>query len=92
VEHRDVAEPTPWFTGLLVTALSGFVVCFLTLALMLGFGSRALWLGVLAGVVVTAVLAPSVLLIRRAPGWRWLAYGTELGLVAGWLTWLGHVA
>jgi hypothetical protein len=92
MEHRDVAEPTPWFTGLAVTGLSGFVVCFVTLTLMFGFGSRALWLGFLAGAVVAAGLTPSMVLLRRVPGWRWAAYGAALGLVVGWLGWVGHVA
>jgi hypothetical protein len=85
-------EPTPWFTGLAVTALSGFVVSFAMLALLLGLGSSGRWLGVLSGVVVTAGLVPPAVLMRRLPGWRWLAFGTALGLVVGWLVWLGNLA
>jgi hypothetical protein len=90
-DDRSPGEPTPWFTGLAVTALSGFVVCSAMLALMLRLGSSGLLLGLLAGVVVTAGLVPAAVLMRRMPGWRWLALGTALGLAVAWLVWLGNL-
>jgi hypothetical protein len=90
-DERVSGEPAPWFTGLAVTALSAFVIGFAMLALMLGLGAFARWLGLLAGVIVTAGLAPSVLLLRRVLGWRWAAYGIALGLVVGWLAWLANL-
>jgi Protein of unknown function (DUF2537) len=78
-------EPTPWLTGLTVSALVAIVTvaAVLTLAITLAETSALLAIG--ANVVVTAGLAPSVWLARRVLIWRWVALGVATGLAAGWV-------
>ncbi|MGH3493691.1 MAG: DUF2537 domain-containing protein [Sciscionella sp.] len=81
-------EPVPWGVGIGVSALSGFVVLFGMLALAFGLGVSAWWLALLANLVVTAGLAPSVNLMRRLPVWRWVAHGMAIAMVLAWIGWL----
>jgi hypothetical protein len=78
-------EPTPWATGLTVTALVAAMVgaldVILTGALAASFG----WLSVPANVLIGLGMAPSIWLMRRVPFWRWIGYGVALGLVLAWL-------
>lgn len=78
-------EPTPWLTGLTVSALLAVVTlsAVLTLAITLSDTSALLALG--ANVVVTAGLAPSIWLARRVLIWRWVALGVAAGLALGWV-------
>nr|WP_225954209.1 DUF2537 domain-containing protein [Kibdelosporangium phytohabitans] len=78
-------EPTPWLTGLTVSALMALVTvsAVLTLAVTLSDTSAFLALG--ANVVVTAGLAPSIWLARRVLIWRWVALGVASGLALGWI-------
>jgi hypothetical protein len=77
-------EPTPWATGLAVSAFVATVVLFsvVTLTNALADNSGLLALG--ANVLVAAGLAPSVWLARDTPGWRWAAFGVIGGLLAAW--------
>ena len=79
------AEPTPWATGLLVSAFAFTLVVFAigTLASTLNENSALLAVG--ANVVVTGGLLPSVWLTRSVPVWRWVAYGVAGGIAAGWV-------
>lgn len=79
------AEPTPWGTGLLVSAFALVLVVFavVTLASTLSETSPLLALG--ANVVVTAGLLPSVWLTRAVPIWRWVAFGVVAGIFASWV-------
>ena len=83
-------EPTPWATGLTVTAmvaaLAAALDIILTTALARSFG----WLAVPANVLIGAGMAPSLWLMRRLPFWRWIGYGIGLGLVLAWLGLLVH--
>nr|WP_042192535.1 DUF2537 domain-containing protein [Kibdelosporangium sp. MJ126-NF4]CTQ94671.1 hypothetical protein [Kibdelosporangium sp. MJ126-NF4] len=79
-------EPTPWLTGLTVSALMALVTlsAVLTLAITLSDTSALLAIG--ANVVVTAGLAPSIWLARRVLIWRWVALGVVSGLALGWIS------
>ncbi|HEX9338942.1 MAG TPA: DUF2537 domain-containing protein [Pseudonocardiaceae bacterium] len=79
------AEPTPWATGLTVTAFSAAVVLLVVVALSLALGAASNWLALIANVVIALGLAPSVWLARRAPVWRWVAYGVVAGIVIAWI-------
>jgi Protein of unknown function (DUF2537) len=78
-------EPTPWLTGLTVSALVAVVAlsAVLTLAVTLSETSALLAIG--ANIVVTGGLAPSVWLARRVLIWRWVALGVAAGLAFGWV-------
>ncbi|MGW4483211.1 DUF2537 domain-containing protein [Amycolatopsis sp. NPDC004368] len=79
-------EPTPWLTGLTV---SGFAAVLVTVAMLALAGTLARetsgWIALLASVVVTAGIGPSLWLGRRLPIVRWAVYGAAVGIVAAWL-------
>ncbi|TNC28170.1 DUF2537 domain-containing protein [Amycolatopsis alkalitolerans] len=78
-------EPTPWGTGLVVAGFVATVVITAMLALAAALAEEtAGWVVLLAAVVVTAGLAPSLWLARRLPIVRWLALGAAAGCVLAW--------
>ncbi|MGH3906517.1 MAG: DUF2537 domain-containing protein [Pseudonocardiaceae bacterium] len=77
-------EPTPWATGLPVSAATAVIVGVALLALSDGLDSAGAWLVVLANLVVAAGLAPSIWLGRATPIWRWVAYGAATGILLTW--------
>ena len=78
-------EPTPWATGLTVTALTAVIVGIALFSLSVGLATVGIWPVVLANLLVAAGLAPSMWLARSTPTWRWVAYGADTG---GPLTWI----
>lgn len=79
-------EPTPWATGLPVSAATVVIVGVALLALSDGLSSVHAWLVVLANLVVAGGLAPSIWLARATPIWRWVAYGAATGILLTWIT------
>ncbi|HZA15823.1 MAG TPA: DUF2537 domain-containing protein [Pseudonocardiaceae bacterium] len=78
-------EPTPWATGLTVTALTAVIVGIALFSLSLGLATVGIWPVVLANLLVAAGLAPSLWLARATPIWRWVAYGAATGIPLTWL-------
>jgi hypothetical protein len=78
-------EPTPWATGLTVLGFVAVVVAALDLALTATLRAEYRWVWIPANLLVGIGLAPTVLLLRRTPFWRWIAYGIAAGLIIGWL-------
>lgn len=78
-------EPTPWATGLTVTALTAVIVGIALFSLSLGLATVGIWPVVLANLLVAAGLAPSMWLARATPIWRWVAYGAATGIPLTWL-------
>jgi hypothetical protein len=78
-------EPTPWATGLAVSAATAVLVGVALLALSEGLASIRPWAVVLGNLVVAAGLAPSMWLARATPTWRWVAYGTAGGILLTWI-------
>lgn len=83
--ERYAPEPTPWATGLTVTGFTTGLVLIIVVALSLALGDASRWLALIANVVIAVGLAPSVWLARRAPVWRWVAYGVVAGIVTAWI-------
>ncbi|HJP74556.1 MAG TPA: DUF2537 domain-containing protein [Pseudonocardiaceae bacterium] len=79
------AEPTPWFTGLVVSAFAAVIVLFAVIALSEALGAASRWLAVAANVIIALGLAPSIWLARNVPVWRWVAYGVIGGIVLAWI-------
>ncbi len=77
-------EPTPWATGLTVSAMAAAVVVVALLSLSQDLAPNGAWLVVLANLLVAAGLTPSIWLARATPIWRWLAYGTAAGIALAW--------
>ncbi|HEY0638526.1 MAG TPA: DUF2537 domain-containing protein [Pseudonocardiaceae bacterium] len=78
-------EPTPWATGLVVSAFAASVVLAALVTLVRGLADVTWLLGALGLIVVTAGLAPSIWLARRTPLWRWVSYGVAGGIVLSWI-------
>lgn len=79
-------EPTPWLTGLTVSAFVAAVIVVAMLALASTLAREtAGWLALLASVVVTAGITPSLWLARRVPIVRWASYGAAAGIVIAWI-------
>ncbi|WP_409184761.1 DUF2537 domain-containing protein [Amycolatopsis sp. VS8301801F10] len=83
---RTPDEPTPWATGLTVSAFAAAVVIVAMLALA-GTLARetSTWLALIASLVVTGGVAPSLWLGRKVPILRWAVYGAGGGLVLAWI-------
>jgi len=81
----DDAEPTPWATGLAVSAFTAVVVAVGDVALSRAFAEAFGLLWVPANILVALGLAPSLHLLRFTPFWRWPALGAAAGLAAAWV-------
>jgi hypothetical protein len=77
--------PTPWATGLAVSAFFAVLVAVGDVALSRAFSEAFGLLWVPANLLVAIGLAPSLHLMRRVPFWRWPAIGAAAGLVAAWV-------
>jgi len=81
----DDAEPTPWATGLAVSAFTAVVVAVGDIALSRAFAEAFGMLWVPANILVALGLAPSLHLLRVTPFWRWPALGAAVGLAVAWV-------
>lgn len=86
--QRPPAEPTPWATGITVSAFSLAAVVFAMVVLSTTLGEISQWLAFAANAVVTLGLAPTISITRLLPVWRWVAHGAAIGIVLGWLAWV----
>ena len=78
-------EPTPWATGLTVSVVAAAIIVIALLNLSQGLAPNGTGFVVLANLLVAAGLAPSIWLGRATPTWRWVAYGTAVGIVLTWI-------
>jgi hypothetical protein len=85
-EPGPPAEPTPWATGLTVSASTAVLVGIGLLSLSQALESTGRGVVALANLLAAAGLTPSIWLARHTPVWRWLAYGAAAGIVLTWLT------
>jgi hypothetical protein len=78
-------EPTPWATGLLVSAFFAVLVAIADIVLVNAFAGTFGLLWVPANLLLTAGTAPSLWTVRQVPFWRWPALGAAAGLAAAWV-------
>ncbi|MGH3947100.1 MAG: DUF2537 domain-containing protein [Pseudonocardiaceae bacterium] len=78
-------EPTPWATGLTVSAVIAVIVGIALLSLSQGLATVGFWPVVLANLLVVAGLTPSMWLARATPIWRWVAYGAATAIPLTWI-------
>jgi len=86
VPNQPPDEPTPWVTGLTVSAFTAVVVLTTIVTLTAGLADVDPLLALFGNLAVGAGLAPSVWMSRRTPFWRWIAYGVMAGVPTAWLT------
>lgn len=79
------AEPTPWATGLIVSAFAAVVVLAAVVTLVRGLAEVTWLLGAIGLIVVTGGLAPSIWLARHTPLWRWVGFGVAAGIAISWV-------
>ena len=77
--------PTPWATGLTVSAFFAVLVTIGDVVLSRAFAEAFGLLWVAANIVVGLGLSPSLWLARRTPFWRWPALGAAVGLGVAWV-------
>ncbi len=77
--------PTPWATGLAVSAFFAVAVTIGDVVLSRAFAEAFGLLWVPANLVVGLGLSPSLWLARRTPFWRWPALGAAVGLGLAWV-------
>lgn len=83
---RTREEPTPWLTGLTVSVFAAAVVVVAMLALATTLAREtSVWLALIAVLVVTGGVAPSLWLGRKVPILRWAVYGAGGGLALAWI-------
>jgi hypothetical protein len=81
----EPAGPTPWATGLPVTAFFAVLVTIADIVLVNAFAGAFGLLWVPANLLLTAGTVPSLWMTRQVPFWRWPAVGAAGGLVAAWV-------
>ncbi|MGH3451801.1 MAG: DUF2537 domain-containing protein [Haloechinothrix sp.] len=84
--RRTPGEPMPWGTGLTVSAffLAVVLVGMLALSATLARETNG-WITVLAAMLVSGGMAPSLWLGRGVPILRWVCFGAAAGLAASWV-------
>ena len=78
-------NPTPWGTGLTVSAIVAGLVTVILVAVTQGLGEVSPVLAVAVNLGVAAGFAPSIWFGRNVPIWRWVGCGTAVGIVVSWL-------
>lgn len=78
-------EPTPWATGLTVSAVVAVMVGIALLVLSQALVPNGRGVVALSNLLVAVGLTPSIWLGRNTPIWRWVGYGTAAGITLTWL-------
>lgn len=81
----EPAGPTPWVTGLPISAFFAVLVGIADVVLSRAFAGAFGLLWVPANLLVVLGLAPSLYLLRTTPFWRWPALGAATGFGAAWV-------
>ncbi|GAB3283173.1 DUF2537 domain-containing protein [Parasphingorhabdus pacifica] len=77
--------PTPWATGLTVSAAFAAIVVIALTVVTFGLAEVNPLLAGLVNIGVAAGFAPSIWLGRNIEVWRWVALGTAAGIVLAWV-------
>ncbi len=83
--------PTPWSTGLLVTALTAALVAVAIYAFGSALGRINPVLAALINIIAVGGAAPTIWRWRVVPIVRWTVYGAVAGVALGWIALLFSV-
>jgi hypothetical protein len=78
-------DPTPWATGLTISAVVAAMVAVAFVVVTLGLAQINVLVAVVVNLVVAVGFAPSIRLGSRILVWRWVAYGAAAGIVLSWI-------
>ncbi len=78
-------EPTPWATGLAVSAFVAAVIGTAIVVLSMGLLRVHALLAAVLNIIAVGGLAPTVWGWRTTPVVRWFALGAGVGVAWGWL-------
>jgi hypothetical protein len=84
VEWRAGGESTPWATGVALAVFAALVVGVAVWVLSAGLADRPI-VALLVNLLVAGGLAPAMWLSKDLPVLRWIAAGTLVGIVGGWI-------
>jgi hypothetical protein len=85
VGGADPPAPTPWATGLTVSAIVAVIVAVAFVVVTLGLSQVNVLVAVVVNLAVAAGFAPSIRLGSRLLVWRWVAYGAAAGIGLSWI-------
>ncbi len=77
--------PTPWATGLAVSAIVAALMTVALTVVTVGLSTVNVYLAVGVNLAVAAGFAPSIWLGRRVLVWRWVGFGVAAGIAASWI-------
>lgn len=78
-------EPTPWATGLAVSAFVAAVIGTAIVVLSMGLLRVHALLAAVLNIIAVGGLAPTVWGWRTTPVVRWFTFGAGVGVAWGWL-------
>lgn len=85
VSAKQHGGPTPWATGLTISAIVGVIVAIALTVVSLGLSEVNVFVAVAVNLGVAAGFAPSIWLGRNVLVWRWVAFGGAAGIVGAWV-------
>lgn len=81
----DPRTPTPWATGLTVSAVVAVMVAIAFVVVTAGLAQLNGFVAAVVNLAVAAGFAPSIRLGSKILVWRWVAYGAAAGIVVSWI-------
>lgn len=83
--RADPHSPTPWATGLTISAVVALMVAVAFVVVTMGLAQLNVLVAIVVNLAVAAGFTPSIRLGTRVLVWRWVAYGAAAGIVLAWI-------
>lgn len=92
IDEPTLRPPTPWGTGLTVSAFTAVVTGTAIVVLSLGMTRVNPIIAVALNLIAVGGLAPTLWGWRRVPVRRWFVLGAAVGVAVGWIGLLAWAA